>query len=269
MAIVKGIMTMNGGVGNVTFYTQRGTNKVIMRTKGGTTRKKMAANPKFEGLRKQQKEFGVCSKFGKYTRSAFGDLRRVADYNLSAVLTGIGRNIMKLDTTSEAGKRALCLSQNKGALEGLNFNRTNPLTSVLRVFPRVDLDRENLRGVFTIPRINTDMDLMNFQKLPFFRLNVAIGAMTDMAYNPTTGKYEPMVIEMYGISVTLTGKWYSTRSVLPEHSLTVALPVERTEFLTPNVSILLSMAVEFGNVGTDGEPVEVKYAGSGKVVKVG
>ena len=269
MAIVKGIMTMNGGVGNVTFYTQRGTNKVIMRTKGGATREKIAANPKFEGLRKHQKEFGVCSKFGKYTRSAFGDLRRVADYNLSAVLTGIGRNIMKLDTTSEAGKRALCLSQNKGALEGLNFNRTNPLTSVLRVFPRVDLDRENLRGVFTIPRINTDMDLMNFQKLPFFRLNVAIGAMTDMAYNPTTGKYEPMVIEMYGISVTLTGKWYSTRSVLPEHSLTVALPVERTEFLTPNVSILLSMAVEFGNVGTDGEPVEVKYAGSGKVVKVG
>jgi len=39
--------------------------------------------------------------------------------------------------------------------------------------------------------------------------------------------------------------------------------------LTPNVSVLLCMAVEFGNVGSAGEPVEVKYAGSGKVVKVG
>jgi len=269
MVIVKGVLKMTGSIGNFTFYTRQGSDQVIGRLKGGTKKKKMDANPNFDKLRKEQKEFGGCSRFAKYSRHAFGNLYRVADYNLLPVLTGIGRNIMKLDTTSEAGKRALCLSQNKGALEGLNFNRTNPLTSVLRVFPRVDLDRENLLGVFTFPRINTDMDLMNFQKLPFFRLNLAIGAMTDMAYNPTTGKYEPMVIEMYGISVTLTGKWYSTRSVLPEHTLTVALPEERTEFLTPNVSLLLSMAVEFGNVGPDGEPVEVKYAGSGKVVKVG
>ena len=269
MVIVKGVLKMTGSIGNFTFYTRQGSDQVIGRLKGGTKKKKMDANPNFDKLRKEQKEFGGCSRFAKYSRHAFGDLYRVADYNLLPVLTGIGRNLMKLDTTSEAGKRNLYLSMNKGAIEGLNFNRTNPFTSVLRVFPRVDLDRENLTGVITIPRINTDMDLLNFQRLPFFRLNVAIGAMTDMAYNPTTRSYEPMVIEMYGISITLTGKWYSTQTVLSEQTLTVALPEERTEFLTPNVSVLLSMAVEFGNVGPYGEPVEVKYAGYGKVVKVG
>jgi hypothetical protein len=269
MTIVKGNVTMTGSLGNVTFYTRRGSDKVIMQAKGGATRAKMAANPKFEGLRKHQKEFGGCSGFGKYTRSAFGDLRRVADYNLSAVLTGIGRNLMKLDTASEVGKRSLYLSRNKEALEGFNFNRTNPFTSVLRVIPRVDLDRANLTGKVTIPRINTETDLMNFRKMPFFRILVSIGALVDLVYNPTTGSYEPMSVEMNGISRVLTGDWHSTQAIVPEQTLTVALPEERIAFLTEHVSMLLCMAVEFGNVGPSGEPVEAKYAGCGKVVKVG
>ena len=269
MTIVKGIMTMNGSLGNVTFYTRRGSDKVIMRAKGGVTRKGMAANPKYEVLRKHQKEFGGCSGFGKYARNAFGELRRVADYNLSAVLTGIGRNLMKLDTNSEVGKRNLYLSRNKETLEGFNFNRTNPFTSVLRVIPRVELDRVKVTGAITIPRINTETDLMNFRKMPFFRILVSIGALSDMMYNPTTGSYEPMGVEMNGISRTLTGEWHSTQAILPEQTLTVALPEERIAFLTDHVSVLLCMAVEFGNVGQAGEPVEVKYAGCGKVVKVG
>ena len=38
--------------------------------------------------------------------------------------------------------------------------------------------------------------------------------------------------------------------------------------LTDEVSVILSIGVEFGMVGFTGEPVEVKYAGSGKVLKV-
>ena len=38
--------------------------------------------------------------------------------------------------------------------------------------------------------------------------------------------------------------------------------------LTDNVSAILSIAVEFGTVGFTGAPVEVKYAGSAKVLKV-
>jgi hypothetical protein len=269
MTIVKGTVTMNGSLGNVTFYTRRGSDKVIMQAKGGATRTKMATNPKFEVLRKHQKEFGGCSGFGKYARNAFGELRRVADYNLSAVLTGIGRDIMKLDTASEVGKRTLYLSRNKEALEGFNFNRTNPFTSVLRVIPRVDLDRAKVTGVIVIPRINTETDLMNFRKMPFFRILVSIGALADLVYNPTTGNYEPVGVEMNGISRTLTGEWHSTQAILPEQTLTVALPEERIDYLTDSVSVLLSMAVEFGNVGPAGEPLEVKYAGCGKVVKVG
>ena len=50
--------------------------------------------------------------------------------------------------------------------------------------------------------------------------------------------------------------------------MTVQMSEELAAELTDNVSVLLSMAVEFGNVGFTGEPVEVKYAGCGKVLAV-
>ncbi len=66
MTIVKGFMQMTGSIQGVSFYTRRGSDKVIMRTKGGATKKQMAKSPKFEGVRKQQKEFGGSSRFGVY-----------------------------------------------------------------------------------------------------------------------------------------------------------------------------------------------------------
>jgi hypothetical protein len=38
--------------------------------------------------------------------------------------------------------------------------------------------------------------------------------------------------------------------------------------VTDEVTVLVSMGIEFGTVGFSGEPVEVKYAGSGKVIAV-
>jgi hypothetical protein len=268
MAIVKGFMQMTGSIQGVSFYTRRGSDKVIMRTKGGAKKKQIEKSPEFEGLRKQNKEFSGCARFASKSRYAFGGLHSLADYNLTPVLTGIGKSLMKLDTTSETGQRSLKLSENKEALDGFNFNRNYPLNTVLRVSPGWELDRETLQAIVTIPRVNTDTDLLNIQKLPFFRLIVAIGGISDAAFNPAKEQYEPMVDELHGVSQTLTGEWNSTQTILPEQTMTVQLAESRIEFLTDNVSVVLSLAVEFGNVGFTGEPVEVKYAGCGKVIAV-
>ena len=239
-----------------------------MRTKGGATKEQIATSPKFAGLRKQQKEWSGCTKFGSLARYAFGGLHRLADYNLTPVLNGIGKNLMKLDTESEVGKRSLKLSVYKPALEGFNFNRNYPFNTVLRIIPRWDLDREQLKAVVSIPRINTNIDLLNIQKLPFFRLIIVIGSISDLVFDPDKNDYLPMVPGLHGYSETLTGKWNSTQTILPEQTMTLQMPEEEAVLLTDNVSVMLSMAVEFGNVGFTGEPVEVKYAGCGKVIAV-
>ena len=266
MAIIKGAIQMTGSIKGVSFYTVRGSDKVIMRTKGGASKEKIANSPKFAGLRKQQKEWSGCAKFGSMTRYAFGGLNRLADYNLTPVLNGIGKNLIKLDTVSEIGKRNLYLSTYRAALDGFNFNRNYPFNTVLRVAPSCELNRERLEVSVKVPRINTDIDLLNIQRLPFFRLLLAIGTVSDLVYNPTIDNYEPMVFNLHGISKTLTGEWHSSQTILNEHIMFVGLSQEEANQLTDNVTVVVSMAVEFGNVGFTGEPIEVKYAGCGKVL---
>jgi len=266
MAIVKGAFQLTGSIRGVSFYTVRGSDKVIMRTKGGASKEKIKSSPKFEGLRKQQKEWSGCAKFGSITRYAFGGLHRLADYNLTPVLNGMGKNLMKLDTASETGRRSLKLTSYPQALEGFNFNRNYPLNTVLRVSPVATLNRGKLEASVSIPRINTDIDLLNIQRLPFFRLIVAIGTVSDLQYNEQANDYEPMAPALHGVSETLTGVWQSTQTIVAEQTMTVALTEQEVNELTDRVTVLVSMAVEFGNVGFTGEPVEVKYAGCGKVL---
>jgi len=268
MAIVKGFMQITGSIKGVSFYTRRGSDKVIMRTKGGPSKEQIAHSPKFEKSRRQQKEFKGCSKFSSLGRYAFGGLHRLADYNLTPVLVKMGGKLMKLDTESVFGKRSLKLSEYKQALEGFNFNIEFPLNTVLRVLPRWEIDRELLKATVTIPRINTNIDLLNIQKLPFFRLIIAIGTISDLTYNTDVNEYEPVLYDLHGHSDTLIGKWYSTQTIVPEHTMTLQMSEDEAAILTENVSVLLSMAVEFGNVGYTDEPVEVKYAGCGKVIGV-
>jgi len=266
MAIVKSLFQIKGSVGEYTFYTMRGSKKLIMRTKGGPNKKQMENSPNFENVRKNQTEFGGCTKFGSKCRKAFGELYRFADYNLNSVLTGIGKTLMKMDTTNEPGKRSLNLSTHKEMLEGFNFNKGHSYTSVLRVFPAWELKRDALQAVVTYPVINTGIDLQNFKRLPFFRLIIAVGTVSDMTYDTVNEKYKPMVEALHGASDTLVGEWNSTQTILPAQSMTVQMHESRIALLTDNVTVLLSMGIEFGNVGVYGEPVEANNIGSGKVI---
>ena len=266
MAIVKGFLQMTGSIKGVSFYTRRGSDKVIMRTKGGVTKEKIESAPQYEGLRKNQKEFGGSSKFASMTKFAFGGLHRLADYNLSSTLSGIGKNILKMDTESEFGQRSILLSHHKQVLEGFNFNRKYPFNTVLRVGITAVVDRQKLLATVTIPRINTDIDLVNIQRLPYFRIIAVIGTVADMYFNATENAYVPAILQLHGANAVNNGPWYPSQTIVPEQTMTVQLSEAQQALLTDDITVLLSVAVEFGTVGFAGETVEVKYAGCGKVL---
>ena len=192
----------------------------------------------------------------------------MASFNLNPKLISKAKKVMKLDTVSEVGQRSIKLSEYKEILEGFDFNDVYPINTVLRVLPRWEIDREQLKGVVTFPRINTDINLLNIQKLPFFRLLIAIGTISDIIYNPDKKEYLALVSGVHGHSRTLTGDWNSTKTILPEQTMTIQMDENEIARMTENVTVVLTMAVEFGNVGDSKEPVEVKYAGCGKVIAV-
>ncbi len=268
MAIVKGVLQLSGSVKGMSFYTVQGSDQVIMRTKGGANKNKIAKAPEFEGLRKQQKEWSGCTKFGSIVRFAFGGLHRLADFNLTPVLNGIAKNIQKNDATGEIGQRSVLFSQNKEMLSGFNFNRNYPFNTVLRVSPTWQIDRTLLQAIITIPTIQTETDVLNIQRLPYFRLIVALGTVSDVQYDANLNGYKPIVMDLHGISKTVTSEWYSAQSVVQEHQITVQLDRNDVELLIDSVSVVLSMGIEFGTAGYTNEIVAVKHAGCGRVLAI-
>lgn len=268
MAIVKGPIQFSGSISNISFYTRRGSDKVIARSKGGATKEKIKNSPKFEGFRLQQNEWKGCTSFASMLRYAFGGLHRLADYNLTPVLNGFAKNIQKTDTKTEIGKRAISLSKYRYTLDGFNFNRNYPFNTVLRVGVVGEIQRETLSATVKVPRINTEIDVHNIQRLPYFRLIVALGTISDMRFDEVAKCYEPIVSAMHGVSEVVTGDWFPSENILQEQTIEVCMGEEMKSLLTDEVSLVLSMAIEFGKVGFTGQPQEVKYAGCGKVLKV-
>ena len=259
---------MTGSIRGVSFYTNVGSDKVIMRTKGGAKKKRIATGAEFANLRKHQTEWSGCVQFAQAMRCAIGDTYRLADYNLSPVWNGMGKKLLKMDTENEAGSRRLRLSEYKQEFEGFNFNRKYPFTSILKVSILSELNRKTLQATVTVPRINTSNDLQNIQRLPYFRLIVCIGAVTDLKYNPDglSSKYENAANDLQGMSNSIVSEWHSTNDILPQHTISVGLRKEIPAMLTDDTTVLLSMGVEFGNVGFGGQINEVKRAGCGKIL---
>jgi hypothetical protein len=270
MAIVKGALQVTGSIKGVTFYTRVGSDQVIMRTKAGPSKQRIAKGAEFEKLRTHQKEWAACVQFARSVRNAVGDNYRLADFNLSPVWTGMGKNLMKLDQIAIVGERRLYLTSYRQALEGFNMNRRYPLNTVLRVLPEVECSRETMQASVRFPRINTETDILNIQRLPYFRLIVSLGAVSDMCFNPQNLFYnfEPLVDVLQGVNDSLASDWFSAENVLSEQTLTLQLKEELSEFMTENVTLLLSVGIEFGKVSFGGEIVPVKHAGCAKIVKV-
>ena len=268
MAIIKGALQMTGGIKGVSFYTTTGSDKVIMRTKGGPKARRMKTGEEFENVRKHQTEWAGSVKFARSVGDALGDIYRLADYNVWSVLCGMGKNLMSLDTVHPAGQRNLMLSEYRKVLENFSLNRNFQFNSVLRINPEFEIDKPTLNAWVSIPQINTEMDLQNIQKLPYFRVMVTLGIVSDVVYVPgeKQSTYEP-VNEFTGSRLSTISEWFSTEDIINEQTLNVKLDAEVLK-MTDDVTVLLGIGVEFGKVSFAGQITPVKHAGSGKVLAV-
>ena len=269
MAIVKGPFQITGSVSGLSFYTRRDSDKVIMRTKGGANADKIKKLPQYEGFRNQQKEWSGCTKLVSAIRMALGGLHRAADYNITATLNGVANKMQKAHSEGEKGMRPVLLSSYTHWIAGFNFNRRQVFNSVLGVSLQSGIDRDALKGTVSFPYINTATDLQNLRSLPYFRLIIALGTVSDMAYDANSSDYRSLVPEIHGASFVTESAWFPAVGVVQPFELTVEMPERLKAHLQSAVSVLLTVAVEFGSVGYDGQPAAVKYAASGKILAVG
>ena len=229
MARVKNLDQITGNLKNFSFYTRKGSDGIIVRTKGGATKEKIKRDPAFAGLRKANKEFGGCSKMGKQIRMAFYGLEHVAEYNLSSALSKLAKDIQKTDSLHPVGERDIRFSTYRFLLKGFDFGRTTRFASLLRVPLAYTLVRQRQEAVLHIPAFACSFGLNmpdTRTAFSYFRITAALGIVTDMALNPQTLGYEPVHDKLGQGYRTCSTEWYSTQGSVPEQELRLTLMAE-------------------------------------------
>lgn len=265
MALLEGL-TFTGSLGDFSAYRMRGSDKIVMRKKGGARRDEIRNSPAFATARLYMTEFGGCSRMGKHVRQSMQQLRDLADYNISGPINKIMKVVQKQDEANELGRRPIVLSNHTKLLEGFCLNQKYTLDSILRTSIVASVDAATGSAHLEIPRLLRDINFFPNNRHTLFRIEATLGIAPNFTFNPKAGEYQPPAWYTNNRpSVCTYTDWHSALEGAPAMSLDVALGE-----LPPdaNYSLVLSVGVRFGFTSNKGSVQEVKRAGAAKVVMV-
>ena len=265
MARVKQFDVITGSIANLSFYTRKGSSEVFVRTKGGASKAKIKRNPEFANVRKNNKEFGGCSKISSQIRLSFFRVRSVADYNLAPALNSIMKTIQKMDEESAWGERSIRLSKYRSILTGFDFNRNNRFSSIVRLPLEWEIVRENQQAEIVIPGFACSYGLYLPWKYASFRLVATLGIVSDYVLNPASQTYGPAHGDFSRPQKYTETVWYSTQASVPEQKLTLTLAYPDSEFSDED-TLILTIAIEFGTLDAFGNQIPQKGAGAGMIL---
>ena len=139
MARQKGIIKLDGTIGDITFYKTR--DGFLAREKGGIPADRIANDPAFQRTRENGAEFGRAGKAGKILRNAIrGLLQNVSDSRMVSRLTTAMIKVIQEDATNTRGLRNV-IDGEAEMLEGFEFNINGKLGSTLYAPFTTDIDR--------------------------------------------------------------------------------------------------------------------------------
>jgi hypothetical protein len=129
MAQQKGIIPLQGTIGNITFYKSK--DGFMAREKGSLNADRIANDPAFQRTRENGAEFGRAGKAGKYLRTAIRQLlQNVSDSRMIARLTKEMMRVIKADETNPRGFRNV-IDGEAELLKGFDFNANSKLSTTL------------------------------------------------------------------------------------------------------------------------------------------
>lgn len=264
MAFMNGNMGFIGRLGNITSYKMQGSDKIIMRTKGGASKDKIKRSPNFVLTRKNNSEFGGCAKMSKSIRAAIYPICHLANYNFTSNITSLVKKIQLQDNSHERGERAIYLSQFRYLLDGFSLNKNTSFDAIIRHSFHPQINREDGSASIDLPALIPGVNLNLPWSQPVYRLVFSIGVVNDMEYG-TMGFNTPNQSSNF-TNLTYT-TWLPTKQL--QVAQTIALQLQGFKPLTNNQSIIVAAGIEMGAQDTMSEIQFVKYCGSGKILLVG
>jgi hypothetical protein len=260
-----------GTVDGLTYYKVRGSDKILVRKKGGPTKKQIQKKDSFAVTRKNNMEFGGRAKVASQVMEALRPLKYQGDYNLAGPINSMLIPIQELSTEQEKGQRNVVLSKKPDILTGLNLNRRTSFESIVLTPLEYSLSKKNFTATITIPELKPDINFMVPGNFSWYRLMVVSGIIEDMYYNPgSRDNYLPRE----GNYLLLRSKhsetnWMNVYPDSPNITIDCSIKITRKDFLKRlsgnNHSQLLGIGIAFGNMQR-GQITMAKYIGGAKIL---
>lgn len=149
MAKQKGIVKLDGTIGDITFYKSQ--DGYLAREKGGVSGDRIATDPNFQRTRENGEEFGRAGKGGKLLRTAIRSmLQNASDSRMVSRLTQKMVEVIQEDSTNPRGQRNV-IDGEAELLAGFEFNVNGKLGTTLYAPYTATIDRVAGTLVANIP----------------------------------------------------------------------------------------------------------------------
>lgn len=146
MARQKGIIKLEGTIGDVSFYKSQ--DGYLARQKGGVDKERIKNDPAFQRTRENGSEFGRAGRAGRTLRTALRLLlQNASDSKVASRLTREMLRVIKSDEANDRGERSL-VEGDLEILNGFDFNINGKLSASLYAGYEVAVDRA--AGMVTI-----------------------------------------------------------------------------------------------------------------------
>lgn len=244
-------------------YRMKGSDKLIIRTKGGPTREQALKSERYVRTRENTAEFTSTGMIVRAIRFSLLHVKHLSDYNFTSQLTSICSKIQKEDKTGDRGQRSIFLSQNRYMLESFTLHKQHPFQSIVPGPLSCTFNRETKSAVIKLPRLTPGINLRLPWKHPLYRFSMSMGLVPDTVYED--GQYNDHFEER-----DYTGfdtAWHVVTA--PFQSQTVELKLDLTHTIKDSQTLVFAIGVEMGRPGPNGKTEEVKYAGSACILAVG
>jgi len=178
MARQKGILPLEGTIGNITFL--KTSDGYLAREKTGPSGQRMRTSPAFARTRENWAEFGAAGKGAKLLRAAFNAvLPGIADKRMTSRLVQVLMRIVHTDSTHDRGARTIAAGD-MALLEGFEFNQGSQLGNTLSALYTATADRAAGAADIVLPAFTPQLAIAAPAGTTHFRL-MAAAAEADFA----------------------------------------------------------------------------------------
>lgn len=242
----------------------RGSDKIILRKKGGASRKQIQKDPAFQATRNLNYEWAAVAWAAMNIRIGLGALKPLADYNISGPLNALVKKIQSTDSLNPKGRRSILFSRQPDSLSSFQYNRLTIFDSVIRQPLVVNMDRSTMLIEVTLPALQPQINFFPNPRYPYFRILMECACLCDFICKEGSTEYQapPAMMPSYE---TAKSEWAVTK--LAQQALHFQLAPIRNSSLMPDMILIFGAGIQYGMPGADGSIQPVPRAGAARIMK--